>query len=44
TRRAYGAAGRARVLDHYTWQRVADGVEHVHRQVLAAHALPKEVA
>ncbi|MGW6295872.1 glycosyltransferase [Streptomyces sp. NPDC055058] len=44
TRRAYGAAGRARVLGHYTWQRVADGVEHVHRQVLAAHAIPKEVA
>ncbi|WP_432054961.1 glycosyltransferase [Streptomyces sp. bgisy022] len=44
TRRAYGAAGRARVLDRYTWQRVADGVENVHRQVLAAHAIPKEVA
>ncbi|GAA3503875.1 glycosyltransferase family 1 protein [Streptomyces prasinosporus] len=43
-RRAYGAAGRERVLTHYTWSRVADGVEDVHRRVLAAHAIPKEVA
>ncbi|CAL9395809.1 glycosyltransferase [Streptomyces sp. Tu 3180] len=43
-RRRYGAAGRERVLAHYTWSRVADGVEDVHRRVLTAHATPKEVA
>ncbi|WP_417826637.1 glycosyltransferase [Streptomyces calvus] len=43
-RRRYGTAGRERVLAHYTWSRVADGVEAVHRQVLTAHATPKEVA
>ncbi|MET9814808.1 glycosyltransferase [Streptomyces sp. NPDC006355] len=43
-RRRYGSAGRARVLTHYTWRRVADGVERVHRQVLAGHAQQKEVA
>jgi glycosyltransferase involved in cell wall biosynthesis len=44
TRRRFGAAGRARVLDRYTWHRVADGVEHVYRQVTVGHAQPKEVA
>ncbi|GHH91823.1 glycosyltransferase family 1 protein [Streptomyces capillispiralis] len=43
-RRRYGTAGRERVLAHYTWSRVAAGVEAVHRRVLTAHATPKEVA
>ncbi|MFI9819487.1 glycosyltransferase [Streptomyces sp. NPDC052013] len=43
-RHRYGAAGRERVLAHYTWQRVADGVEDVHRQVLTGHTIPEEVA
>ncbi|MCT7357356.1 glycosyltransferase, partial [Streptomyces sp. 15-116A] len=43
-RARYGAAGRDRVLAHYTWRRVADGVEDVHRQVLTGHAIPIEVA
>ncbi|MFC8392275.1 MULTISPECIES: glycosyltransferase [unclassified Streptomyces] len=43
-RRRHGTAGRARVLAHYTWDRVADGVEDVHRQVLTAHTTPEEVA
>ncbi|MFF3331094.1 glycosyltransferase [Streptomyces sp. NPDC002888] len=43
-RRRYGEAGRERVLARFTWQRVADGVEHVYRQVAAGHALPSEVA
>jgi glycosyltransferase involved in cell wall biosynthesis len=38
-RRAYGAAGRARVLDRFTWRRVADGVEEVYRQVAAGREL-----
>ncbi|MET9765342.1 glycosyltransferase [Streptomyces sp. NPDC006372] len=43
-RRRHGTAGRERVLTHYTWRRVADGVQQVHRQVLAGHAQQKEVA
>ncbi|MGW5134362.1 glycosyltransferase, partial [Streptomyces sp. NPDC004135] len=43
-RRRHGSAGRDRVLTHYTWQRVADGVEQVHRQALAGPAQHKEVA
>lgn len=43
-RARYGAAGRNRVLAHYTWRRVADGVESVHRQVLTGHPIPKEAA
>ncbi|GGL81824.1 glycosyl transferase [Streptomyces fumigatiscleroticus] len=43
-RRRYGAAGRERVLTHYTWRRVADGAEQVYRLVLAGHELPEEVA
>ncbi len=43
-RRAYGRAGRDRVLKHYTWRRVADGAEQVYRLTLADHALSKEVA
>ncbi|MEU1850610.1 glycosyltransferase [Streptomyces sp. NPDC019990] len=43
-RRRHGTAGRERVLAHYTWRRVADGVERVHRQVLSGHAQQKEVA
>ncbi|MEV4784367.1 glycosyltransferase [Streptomyces tuirus] len=43
-RRRQGAAGRERVLAHYTWRRVADGVQQVHHQVLAGHAQQKEVA
>lgn len=43
-RRRYGGAGRERVLDRYTWRRVADGVEQVHRQVLAGQAQQKDVA
>jgi glycosyltransferase involved in cell wall biosynthesis len=34
-REAYGAAGRARVLSHYTWRHVAEGVERVYREVAA---------
>ncbi|WP_217237524.1 glycosyltransferase [Streptomyces sp. AC555_RSS877] len=44
TRRRHGRAGRARVLAHYTWQRVADGVEQVYRQVAVGQAQPREVA
>ncbi|MFV0132942.1 glycosyltransferase [Streptomyces sp. HMX87] len=43
-RREYGSAGRARVMKHYTWRRVADGAEQVYRLTLADHALSKEVA
>ncbi|MEV7796320.1 glycosyltransferase [Streptomyces sp. NPDC087512] len=43
-RRRYGSAGRERVLQHYTWRRVADGAEQVYRMTLADHALSKEVA
>ncbi|MFD8228015.1 glycosyltransferase [Streptomyces massasporeus] len=43
-RRRQGTAGRERVLAHYTWRRVADGVQQVHHQVLAGHAQHKEVA
>jgi glycosyltransferase involved in cell wall biosynthesis len=31
----YGRAGRERVLERFTWQRVAEGVERVYREVLA---------
>ncbi|WP_030887735.1 glycosyltransferase [Streptomyces sp. NRRL F-5053] len=34
-RRAYGAAGRRRVLSRYRWAHVADRTEAVYRQVLA---------
>jgi glycosyltransferase involved in cell wall biosynthesis len=43
-RRAYGTAGRERVLKHYTWRRVADGAEQVYRLTVADHELAKEVA
>ncbi|WP_320784401.1 glycosyltransferase [Streptomyces sp. CRN 30] len=43
-RRAYGTAGRERVLRHYTWRRVADGAEQVYRLTVADHELSKEVA
>ncbi|WP_037681772.1 glycosyltransferase [Streptomyces griseus] len=43
-RHRYGEAGRERVLARYTWQRVADGVEHVYRQVAVGHAPPSQVA
>ncbi len=43
-RRRHGAAGRARVLAHYTWRSVADGAEEVYRLTVADHALSKEVA
>jgi D-inositol-3-phosphate glycosyltransferase len=33
--RRYGAAGRERVLAHYTWAHVADGVAQVYAQVAA---------
>ncbi|WP_405455464.1 glycosyltransferase [Streptomyces sp. NBC_00101] len=36
-RARYGAAGRARVLRHYSWERVADGVARVYA---AVHATP----
>ncbi|MFH8755835.1 glycosyltransferase [Streptomyces atroolivaceus] len=35
----FGAAGRERVLAHYTWDRVADGVAHVYSAVTAAPSL-----
>ncbi|MEU0970942.1 glycosyltransferase [Streptomyces sp. NPDC005917] len=35
----YGAAGRRRVLAHYTWDRVADGVTRVYGAVSAVPAL-----
>ncbi|MET9257451.1 glycosyltransferase [Streptomyces sp. NPDC003717] len=38
-RRRYGDAGRARVLQHYTWARVADGVEQVYGLTRADHEL-----
>ncbi|MDJ1132829.1 glycosyltransferase [Streptomyces iconiensis] len=34
-RRELGAAGRARVLERYTWDRVADGVEEVYVKAVA---------
>jgi glycosyltransferase involved in cell wall biosynthesis len=43
-RRRYGRAGRERVLNLYTWRRVADGAEQVYRLVLARHEQRKEVA
>ncbi|MEU1054358.1 glycosyltransferase [Streptomyces sp. NPDC005876] len=43
-RREQGRAGRDRVLTHYTWRRVADGVQRVYRRTLAEHELSKEVA
>jgi glycosyltransferase involved in cell wall biosynthesis len=33
----YGAAGRERVLERFTWERVAEGVERVYREVLERH-------
>ncbi|NSC21788.1 glycosyltransferase family 1 protein [Streptomyces albus subsp. chlorinus] len=38
--RAYGAAGRRRVLSRYSWTRVVAQTEEVYRRVLAAHAAP----
>jgi D-inositol-3-phosphate glycosyltransferase len=35
----YGAAGRRRVLDHYTWSRVADGVARVYHEVSGSLSL-----
>jgi D-inositol-3-phosphate glycosyltransferase len=35
----YGAAGRERVLAHYTWDRVADGVARVYSAVTATPSL-----
>jgi D-inositol-3-phosphate glycosyltransferase len=35
----YGAAGRRRVLDHFTWSRVADGVARVYHEVSATPVL-----
>ncbi|MGW3465587.1 hypothetical protein ACWDE9_41255, partial [Streptomyces olivaceoviridis] len=35
----YGAAGRARVLSHYTWDRVADGVAAVYGAVSSIRSL-----
>ncbi|MFB6597072.1 glycosyltransferase [Streptomyces diastaticus] len=35
----YGAAGRRRALDHYTWDRVADGVARVYEGAMAAPPL-----
>lgn len=29
-------------MARYTWQRVADGVEQVYRQVVVGHTLPSE--
>ena len=43
-RRPYGRNGRARVLRHYTWARVADGAEQVYRLTLADHRVSTEVA
>jgi D-inositol-3-phosphate glycosyltransferase len=43
-RRRYGAAGRERVLAHFTWQRVADGTEQVYQQALVGHEVSTEVA
>ncbi|MCC9305906.1 glycosyltransferase [Kitasatospora sp. RB6PN24] len=38
TRAAYGAAGRRRILDRFTWERVAAGTEQIYREVLARPA------
>ncbi|MFD4988463.1 glycosyltransferase [Streptomyces sp. NPDC058374] len=35
----YGAAGRRRALDHYTWDRVADGVARVYEGAVTAPPL-----
>ncbi|MFI5973324.1 glycosyltransferase [Streptomyces sp. NPDC051452] len=35
----YGAAGRERVLAHYTWDRVADGVAGAYGAACSAHSL-----
>jgi glycosyltransferase involved in cell wall biosynthesis len=35
----YGAAGRRRVLTHYTWDRVADGVAAVYGAVSSIPSL-----
>ncbi|MFJ8787620.1 glycosyltransferase [Streptomyces sp. NPDC102462] len=35
----YGARGRRRVLDHYTWDRVADAVTHVYSAVSSVPSL-----
>ncbi|QTA36690.1 glycosyltransferase [Streptomyces sp. CA-256286] len=35
----YGRAGRERVLAHYSWDRVAEGVARVYSAVLATHSL-----
>jgi glycosyltransferase involved in cell wall biosynthesis len=43
-RRRYGRAGRTRVLNRFTWQRVADGAEQVYRQALVGREVPSEVA
>ncbi|MFD5325817.1 glycosyltransferase [Streptomyces sp. NPDC127092] len=37
-RAEYGRAGRRRVLERYSWQRVAGATEESYRAVLAAHA------
>ncbi|MFI1308914.1 glycosyltransferase [Streptomyces albidoflavus] len=38
-RARYGAAGRRRALDHYTWDRVADGVARVYEGAVTAPPL-----
>ncbi|MFI9155065.1 glycosyltransferase [Streptomyces sp. NPDC053367] len=38
-RARYGAQGRRRVLAHYTWDRVADGVAHVYSAVSSVPSL-----
>ncbi|GHF59779.1 glycosyl transferase [Streptomyces mashuensis] len=37
---AYGRAGRRRAVTRYTWQRVADGVEHVYDRVVLPAPVP----
>jgi D-inositol-3-phosphate glycosyltransferase len=42
--RRFGDAGRRRVLRHYTWERVADGVEALYEQVVSRPRVPSGVA
>jgi glycosyltransferase involved in cell wall biosynthesis len=40
----FGDAGRRRVLERYTWERVADGVEQLYERVVARPRIPSGVA
>jgi glycosyltransferase involved in cell wall biosynthesis len=42
--RRFGDAGRRRVLERYTWDRVADGVEQLYQRVVSRPRVPSGVA